>query len=78
MMICAGAPASDFNRMVWIARLGGVFFLSDDYIDSGKEFNRIPGFKRAAEGHGVSGVYLFPNDYLFFFPDISKSDQPQR
>ena len=40
-----GAPAADFYRMVWGARIAGVFFLADDYIDSGKMLDRIPGFK---------------------------------
>jgi hypothetical protein len=40
--------------MVWGARLAGIFFLADDYVDCGKEMERIPGFKRAAEGNGVS------------------------
>jgi hypothetical protein len=49
----SGAPAADFDRMVWGARFGGVFILSDDYIDTGKMLNRIPGFKKAATGTGV-------------------------
>ena len=49
----AGAPAADFDRMVWGARIAGVFFLADDYIDSGKMLDRIPGFKKAATGAGV-------------------------
>ncbi|EIM88906.1 terpenoid synthase [Stereum hirsutum FP-91666 SS1] len=40
-----GAPAADFDRMVWGARIAGIFFLADDYIDSGKMLDRIPGFK---------------------------------
>ncbi|KAF5343069.1 hypothetical protein D9758_011143 [Tetrapyrgos nigripes] len=46
------APAADFNRMVWGARIAGIFFLADDYIDSGKMLDRIPGFKTAATGTG--------------------------
>lgn len=52
-----GAPAADFDRMVWATRVGGVFFLADDYIDSGKMLDRIPGFKKAASG--TSEVRLF-------------------
>lgn len=40
--------------MVWGARIAGIFFLADDYIDSGKMLDRIPGFKKAATGEGVS------------------------
>ncbi|KAJ7482246.1 terpenoid synthase [Mycena galericulata] len=47
-----GAPASDFKRMVWGARIAGIFFLADDLIDSGKMLERIPGFKQAATGEG--------------------------
>lgn len=32
--------------MVWGARIAGIFFLADDYIDSGKMLDRIPGFKK--------------------------------
>ncbi|KAJ7482242.1 terpenoid synthase [Mycena galericulata] len=46
------APASDFKRMVWGARIAGVFFLADDLMDSGKMLERIPGFKQAATGEG--------------------------
>lgn len=49
----SGAPAADFDRMVWGGIIGGIFFLADDYIDSGKMLNRIPGFKKAATGTGV-------------------------
>ena len=52
-VISSGAPAADFDRMVWGARIAGVFFLADDYIDSGKMLDRIPGFKKAATGTGV-------------------------
>lgn len=52
-VISSGAPAADFDRMVWGARIAGVFFLADDYIDSGKMLDRIPGFKKAATGAGV-------------------------
>ncbi|KAJ3558602.1 hypothetical protein NM688_g821 [Phlebia brevispora] len=52
------APAADFDRMVWGARIAGVFFLADDYIDSGKMLDRIPGFKKAATGTGP----LHPED----------------
>lgn len=55
----AGAPAADFDRMVWATRIGGVFFLADDYIDSGKMFERIPGFKKAATGTGVRSFQSF-------------------
>lgn len=48
-----GAPAADFDRMVWAARLAGAFFLADDYVDTGKMLDRIPGFKQAATGNGV-------------------------
>jgi Delta6-protoilludene synthase len=51
-----GAPAADFDRMVWGARIAGIFFLADDYIDSGKMLDRIPGFKAAATGTGVSDI----------------------
>ncbi|THG97347.1 hypothetical protein EW026_g4628 [Hermanssonia centrifuga] len=46
------APAADFDRMVWGARIAGVFFMADDYVDSGKMLDRIPGFKKAATGNG--------------------------
>lgn len=45
--------------MVWGGRLAGVFFLADDYVDSGKMLNRIPGFKQAATGTGVSYIIFF-------------------
>jgi len=52
--LAIGAPAADFDRMVWGGRMAGIFFLADDYIDSGKMYDRIPGFKKAATGTGVS------------------------
>ena len=52
------APAADFDRMVWGARIAGIFFLADDYIDSGRMLDRIPGFKHAATGSGVSRFFL--------------------
>lgn len=61
------APAADFDRMVWGARLAGIFFLADDYIDSGKELERIPGFKRAAEG---TGDLIHPEDKAEICHDI--------
>ena len=48
-----GAPAADFDRMIWGCRMAGIFFLADDYVDSGKMLDRIPGFKKAATGNGV-------------------------
>ncbi|KAE9386861.1 terpenoid synthase [Gymnopus androsaceus JB14] len=55
------APGADFDRMIWGARLAGIFFLADDYIDSGKELDRIPGFKKAAEAPGLENL-LHPED----------------
>ncbi|CAL1709886.1 unnamed protein product [Somion occarium] len=60
------APASDFDRMVWGARIAGIFFLADDYIDSGKMLDRIPGFKKAATGEGP----LHPEDRAEICHDI--------
>lgn len=34
--------------------MASIFFLADDYIDSGRMLDRIPGFKKAATGTGVS------------------------
>lgn len=39
--------------MVWGGRIAGIFFLADDYVDSGGMVERIPGFKQAATGSGV-------------------------
>ncbi len=44
--------------MVWGARIAGVFFLSDDLVDSGKMLDRIPGFKQAATGEGARYSFL--------------------
>lgn len=52
--IIIGAPASDFDRMVWGGRIAGIFFLADDHVDNGGQYNRIPGYKKAATGTGVS------------------------
>ncbi|KAK7683855.1 hypothetical protein QCA50_013233 [Cerrena zonata] len=60
------APASDFDRMVWGGRIAGIFFLADDYIDSGKMLDRIPGFKKAATGEGP----LHPEDRAEICHDI--------
>lgn len=51
-----GAPAGDFARMVWGGRLFGSLFMADDLLDSGKMLGRIPGFKEAARGEGVSSI----------------------
>lgn len=40
--------------MVWGGRIAGIYFLADDCVDTGKVLDRIPGFKKAAEGEGVS------------------------
>ena len=58
------APAADFDRMVWGARIAGIFFLADDYIDSGRMLDRIPGFKHAATGSGVSRPFFPLISYL--------------
>ncbi|KAF9050932.1 hypothetical protein BDP27DRAFT_1373540 [Rhodocollybia butyracea] len=47
------APGADFNCMIWVARLCGIFFLADDYIHVHKKSDRISGFKRAAEAPGL-------------------------
>uniref|UniRef100_A0A0W0FP99 Terpene synthase n=1 Tax=Moniliophthora roreri TaxID=221103 RepID=A0A0W0FP99_MONRR len=47
------APATDFNRMIWSTCIGGMFFLANDYIDSGKMLEQIPGFKQVATGTGL-------------------------
>ncbi|KIM35562.1 hypothetical protein M413DRAFT_32419 [Hebeloma cylindrosporum] len=60
------APAADFDRMVWGARISGIFFLADDYIDSGKMLDRIPGFKQAATGTGP----MHPEDRAELCHDI--------
>lgn len=53
--------------MVWGARIAGIFFLADDYIDSGKMLDRIPGFKKAATGEGVSQLFKFLRDDALTF-----------
>lgn len=47
------APAADFDRMVCVGRLMGALFISDDYLDNGKMFDRLSGFKKVATGEGV-------------------------
>ncbi|KAF9046973.1 terpenoid synthase [Rhodocollybia butyracea] len=54
-------PGADFNRMIWAARLTGIYFLTDDYMDVDNQFDRISGFKRAAEAPGLENL-LHPED----------------
>ena len=59
-------PAADFDRLVWGVRITGVFFISDDYIDTGRMLDRIPGFKHAATGAGVSRSFFPLISFLTF------------
>ncbi|KAF8516476.1 terpenoid synthase [Gautieria morchelliformis] len=61
-----GAPAADFDRMVWGTRFIGVYFLAGDYLDNGKMQNRIPGFKKA-----VRAPALHPEDRAELCHDIA-------
>ncbi|TFK64027.1 terpenoid synthase [Pluteus cervinus] len=61
-----GAPAADFDRMVWGGRIAGIFFLADDYVDNGRMLDRIPGFKKAATGEGP----LHPDDQAEICHDV--------
>ncbi|KAF8507401.1 terpenoid synthase [Gautieria morchelliformis] len=61
-----GVPAADFDRMVWVGRAAGIFFLADDYVDTGRMVHRISGFKRAATGTGP----LHPEDRAELCHDI--------
>jgi hypothetical protein len=69
-----GAPAADFDRMVWGGIMASIFFLADDYVDSGRMMDRIPGFKAAATGTGVSFLASNPCFDTNFF-QISLSTQ---
>jgi len=52
-------PAGDYDRMIWASRHGGMFLLTDDYVDEDKmDPARFPGFKQAATGAGP----LHPED----------------
>ena len=50
----AGVPGAIPNRLLWTTRLVGLYFLSDDLVDSSKILGCIPGFKHVAAGEGVS------------------------
>ncbi|THG96276.1 hypothetical protein EW026_g5534 [Hermanssonia centrifuga] len=52
------SPAGDLYRSIWGARAIGVIFFTDDCLDTGKMFDRIPGCKKAVTGTGP----LHPND----------------
>ena len=69
----SGAPAADFDRMVWGGRIAGIFFLADDYIDSGKMLDRIPGFKKAATGTGVCFLLILSFNIYILTSSFSAS-----
>ena len=49
-----GVPGAISSRLLWTTRLFGLYFLSDDLLDSNKMLGCIPGFKHVAAGDGVS------------------------